>query len=222
MEYKIVGESFSYIEFNLKRGDKIRSESGAMIAMGPNIDIDAKLAGGGLFGALKSVMGGESLFQTTYSATDDNAYLSLAPKNIGHVVDIKLTDEAYILQGGSFLASETSLNLDTKFAGAAGFLGGEGLFWLRVTGTGIAFVSSFGAIVQKKLAPGEKFILDSGHMVAFSGGCKFNIKKATKGIVSSITSGEGLVIEFEGAGVVYYQTRHLGGFAASLAPYFRG
>lgn len=222
MEYRIAGEAFSHIEFNLKRGEKIRAESGSMIAMSPGVDIDAKLAGGGIFGALKSVIGGEGLFQTTYTANDDNAYLSIGPKTMGQIVDIKLNDEAYILQGGSFLASEMSLNLDTKFAGASGFLGGEGLFWLRVTGTGLTFVSSFGGIVKKQLAPGEKFIVDSGNMVAFSGECKFNIKKAAKGIVSSITSGEGLVIEFEGAGTVYYQTRNLGGFAYTLAPYFRG
>lgn len=39
---------------------------------------------------------------------------------------------------------------------------GEGLFIAKVTGQGIMFVQSLGAIIKRTLAPGEQLIVDNG------------------------------------------------------------
>jgi uncharacterized protein (AIM24 family) len=58
--------SFSLAVVSLERGEQVMAESGAMVSMSPTIKLEAKMSGGGVFGAVKSAMGGESLFRTTF------------------------------------------------------------------------------------------------------------------------------------------------------------
>jgi uncharacterized protein (AIM24 family) len=48
-----------------------------------------------------------------------------------------------------------------------------------------------------KLAVGEKYIIDNGHLVAWN--CDYNIERvASGGIISNIAAAEGLVCKFTG------------------------
>ena len=120
----------------------------------------------------------------------------------------------------SILAGDTSLVVDTKFGGAKSFFGGEGLFVLKVSGQGLLLVSSFGAIHRRVLRPGERYVIDTGHLVAWEGHMPYNIRKAASGYFRSFLSGEGLVAEFTGPGEVLIQTRNLAAFASMLKPFF--
>ncbi|RLF90147.1 TIGR00266 family protein, partial [Thermococci archaeon] len=79
------------------------------------------------------------------------------------------------------------------------------------------FLSSYGAI-QKISLNGESLIVDTGHMVAFTEGIDFTIKRVGS-LKSTLFSGEGLVFEFRGTGDVYIQTRSLDGFLSWLLPH---
>jgi uncharacterized protein (AIM24 family) len=59
--------------------------------------------------------------------------------------------ETMMVQSGSWLASDTTVDIDTKWGGAKTFFSGEGLFLLKCTGQGDMLVSSYGAIVDKTL-----------------------------------------------------------------------
>ena len=89
---------------------------------------------------------------------------------------------------------------------------GEGLFLQKISGSGTLFINSYGAIIQKDLDPGEKYIVDTGHIVAFEESATFQIKKAAKGIFSTLASGEGFVCEFTGPGKIWIQTRNISSF----------
>jgi uncharacterized protein (AIM24 family) len=80
---------------------------------------------------------------------------------------------------------------------------GEGLFLHRVSGMGIIFVASLGAIVQRQLRQGEQWIVDNGHLVAWN--CPYTIERAGGGLMSGIHAGEGLVCRFTGPGTVFIQ-----------------
>jgi uncharacterized protein (AIM24 family) len=80
---------------------------------------------------------------------------------------------------------------------------GEGLFVHRVSGTGIIFVSSLGAIVQRQLRQGEQWIVDNGHLVAWN--CPYAIERSGGGLMSGMHAGEGLVCRFTGPGTVFIQ-----------------
>lgn len=61
----------------------------------------------------------------------------------------------------------------------------------------------------------QEIIIDNNHLVAWD--CNYTIQRvASGGIVSGISSREGLACRFTGPGTVYYQTRKLEAFAAQL------
>lgn len=91
----------------------------------------------------------------------------------------------------------------------------ENWYWLHL------FLSSYGAILEKSLTSGENYIVDTGHIIAFEESVQYKLKKAAKGIFSTLASGEGLVSEYTGPGKLWIQTRNLKGFASlitKLAP----
>ena len=91
---------------------------------------------------------------------------------------------------------------------------------LQVTGTGVLLVSSFGAIHRKTLRAGERYVVDTGHLVAWEGQMQYELRKATKSFFRSMLSGEGIVAEFTGPGEILIQTRNLAAFAGLMKPFF--
>jgi uncharacterized protein (TIGR00266 family) len=137
------------------------------------------------------------------------------------VVGIEMQGQTFMVQSSSYLAGDTSLVVDTKFGGTKSFFGGEGLFLLQVSGTGLLLISSFGAIYRRTLRQGEQYVVDTGHLVAWEGHMQYNIRKAAKsGYLRSFLSGEGMVAEFSGPGEILIQTRNLAAFAGLLKPFF--
>jgi uncharacterized protein (TIGR00266 family) len=118
---------------------------------------------------------------------------------------------------GCYMASDPSIVIDTKFGGTKTFFAREGLFLLKLEGTGYTFMSSYGALHQVTLDPGEKFIIDTGHIVAFDQQVNWDVKRIG-GLKSTLFSGEGLVAEFSGPGTVYAQTRSEDAFLSWLIP----
>ena len=229
MRHKILYQpSFSMAVVELARGEQIMAESGAMVSMSPTIRLQAAMSGGGLFGAVKSAVGGESLFRTTFTAEDGPGEITLAPAALGDIMALELTGSRFHVQPGSYLAGHPGLNIDIQGSMRA-MLSGEGLFLLTVEGSGLLLLSSFGAIHAKKLAPDEEYIVDTGHIVAFESSVRYQLEKATgktqgvggflKGMMQSALSGEGFVCRYRGPGVIYLQTRQLPGFARQLLPF---
>lgn len=210
--------SFALALVELAAGEAIRTESGAMVGMSPNLNLDAKMQGG-LFSALgRAMLAGESMFQSTYTAQGGPGEILLAPSTPGDIMGIELTEQTYMVQGGSWLAGSPALKIETKFAGMSALIGGEGAFMVRVSGTGLLLVSSYGAIHKVVLGPGESYVVDSGHIVAFDANVKFELSKAAKGLLNTITSGEGIVCRYTGPGEIYLQTRNLGAFVQAITP----
>ncbi|ASJ10200.1 TIGR00266 family protein [Thermococcus sp. P6] len=217
MKYEILHRpSFSLLEVELENGEAVQAEAGAMVHMSPNVRIETK-ARGGVFGALKrSILTKESFFINLFRAEGGKGLIGLAPPYMGDIKAFELDGTLYA-QSGAFLASSEGVNIDTKWGGARSFFGREGLFLLKMTGRGTVFLSSFGAIYRKELH-NERFVIDTGHMVAFSEGLNFRIKRVG-GLKSTLFSGEGLVAEFEGTGTLYIQTRSMDSFLSWLIPY---
>ena len=212
--------SFALAVVNLQPEQAISAEAGAMVSMSSNVDLHSEMKGG-VFGALKRAVGGESAFVSTFTARGGAGEVTLAPGAPGDVVGIEMNNQTFMVQSSSYLAGDTSLQVDTKFGGAKSWIGGEGLFLLQVTGTGLLLVSSFGAIHRKRLRSGEQYVVDTGHLVAWEGQMQYNVRKAAKsGFFRSFLSGEGLVAEFSGPGELLIQTRNLRAFAGLLKPFF--
>lgn len=211
--------AFALAVVNLQSEQAISAEAGAMVSMSANVELHSEMKGG-VFGALKRAVGGESAFVSTFTARSGAGEVTLAPGAPGDVVGIEMNNQVFKVQSSSYLAGDSSLQVDTKWGGAKSFFGGEGLFVLQVSGTGLLLVSSFGAIHRKTLRPGERYVVDSGHLVAWEGSMQYQLRKATKSFFRSFLSGEGVVAEFMGPGEILIQTRNLAAFAGLLKPFF--
>ena len=217
MEYKIEhGPVFTTLRILMNQGESFRAESGAMVAMSPTIELEAKAAGKGLFGAIKVAVGGESFFASLYTAGGGPGELLLAPAVPGDIITFEMDGKTILAQGGAYLAGSPRLELSTQ-GSLKSLISGEGLFLQRITGNGPVFLNSYGAIIEKRLAAGETYIVDTGHIVAFEASVQYQLQKVAKGLFSTIASGEGLVCRYQGPGSIWIQTRNLPAFASLLS-----
>ena len=198
------------ISTRLEAGESIKAEAGAMVAKSAHLEIRGHLWGG-FFGALKrSFLGGETFFFQEIRSKDQSGDIIIAPSVPGDVQVITIEPgQDYYVQNGCMLAAFEDVQLDTRVQRlTAGLFSGAGLFVLHLKGKGHFAVSAFGAIMELPIAAGSKYVVDNGHLVAWSGDTSYKVVKAGKGWISSITSGEGLACEFTGPGRVWIQTRN--------------
>jgi uncharacterized protein (TIGR00266 family) len=218
--YEILHQpAFSLAIVQLQPEQSILAEAGAMVSMSANVELQSQMKGG-LMGALKRAVGGESAFVSTFTARGGPGEVAFAPGMPGDIAALELNSQMFFVQSSSYMAGDASLVVDTKWGGAKTFFSGEGLFVLQVHGTGLLLVSSFGAIHRKRLAPGERYVIDTGHLVAWEGSMQYTLRKAAAGFFRSMVSGEGIVAEFSGPGEILIQTRNLAAFAGVLKPFF--
>ncbi|MFN7034841.1 MAG: TIGR00266 family protein [Bellilinea sp.] len=209
--------SYSIAKVLLDPNEGIVAESGAMVGMSTDLQVETKMRGGLFQSLARSVLGGESFFVNTYRASARGGELLLAPTLPGDVFTTELAGETYLVQSGSFLASAEGVVTDTKWSGARTFFGGEGLIMLRCSGSGTLILSSYGAIHELTLAAGETYTVDTGHLVAFSEKMGFKVR-AIGGLKTTVLGGEGLVVDLTGPGRVLLQTRSEGAFLNWLLP----
>ncbi len=218
MEYEILYRpSYSLLKMKLAKGEAVVAEAGAMVSMSSTVGIQTEMKGG-LFGALKrSVLGGESFFMNTFTASDAGE-ITFAPPLPGDVAGIELKNQTVYVQSRAYLASTPNIQVDTKWGGAKTFFSKEGLFLLKVSGTGHVFIASYGALHEIILPAGQKYIVDTGHMVEFAEGVNYAVKQVG-GLKSTILSGEGLVCELTGPGSIMLQSRSEDAFLSWLVPH---
>jgi uncharacterized protein (TIGR00266 family) len=209
--------SYSVARVSLNRKEKIQVEAGAMVGMSPNMHMETEARGGFLKSISRSMFGGESFFMNTYTGEKDGDRILLAPPLPGDIAVIEVQGQSLLVQSGSYLASSEGVQVDTKWSGAKTFFGSEGLIMLRISGTGTLVVSSYGAIHPMELAAGERFVVDTGHLVTFEEQVRYDVKKVA-GWKSTLFSGEGLVAELTGPGKINLQSRSQDSFLSWLIP----
>ncbi len=222
MRCHTVGEgAFQHVKVELAPGETFSSEAGKMIRMSASIesDVTARPKGsGGLLGGLKRLVGGDSFFMSTYTNTGASmGEVYLAPTLVGecHVLELD-GSTSWMCTGGSYMACGPDISLETKFQGVSGFMSGESLFFLEVSGRGPVVVNAFGSIREIEV-PGS-LIVDSGQVVAFPSTFKYEITKAGSSWWQSFLSGEGVVVKFTGTGKILVQSHNPSEFGSVLGP----
>ena len=199
------GPAFAFGEITLPPGGPVRVEAGAMAMTRGDIQMATSTQGGFMKG-LKRTLGGESFFVNDFSS-GSGGVVGVAAALPGDLDHIMLDgSRALMVQSGSWIASDPSIDVDSKWGGGKTFFSGEGLILLRCTGAGDLLVSAYGALRSYTLGAGEVLTLDTGHVVAFDEGVTYNVRKAGSW-KSTILGAEGLVTDFTGPGRVWLQTR---------------
>lgn len=218
MQIEIVhgpGNAAAHVKMNA--GEHLTSEAGSMIAMSGGMSLTTsthKRNNGSALKALKRMFTGESFFLNHYNCSGNNGELWLATTLPGDMKVHELTGNTLIVQSGSFVACEDTVDVDASWQGMKTLFSGESLFWLKLSGKGKVVFNSFGAIYPIEVE--NDVIVDSGHIVAFDDTLTFDISKAGKSWLHSILGGEGLVCRFKGKGRVWCQSHNPGSFGSML------
>ncbi len=217
MEHEIHNEgSGALLQVSLKQNEAVKAESNAMVAMSGKVTVEGKMDGGLLGGLKRAFLSGEKFFVQVLTAKQEDGMVLLAPSLPGDikVLTVKPGNQ-YLLQRGAFLAAMGGADVDTAMQNLAkGFFSGAGFFVQKTQGSGKIAVSAFGAIQEIDVPAGEEFVVDNGHLVAWTDTMTYKLEKAAKsGWFSSATSGEWLVCRFKGPGTLFVQTRNPSAFS---------
>lgn len=221
MEYKIEGGSFPIVVCTLQKGETMKDESGAMAFMTSNIKMSTN-TGGGLLKGIGRALSGDSIFLSFFTAQSDNEQIAFASCTPGKIIPIRLNGSNTIIgQKNAFLASEDSINIDIYFKKklGAGLFGGEGFILQKFTGTGMLFLEIDGEVIEHDLQPGEKLLVEQGHIAAMEETVDFDIERI-KGAKNMLFSGEGLFLTtLTGPGKVWIQTMPISKLAEAIIPF---
>ncbi len=209
--------SYSMATVSLAPGESFRAESGAMVGMSTSLRMETSSRagkGGVLKGLARKMLTGESFFLNTFHADSGAGAVHLSPSNVGDLVVHQNTGEL-LIQSTCYVASDPSIDIQTKVAGFKNWFGGKGFFMLKAVGTGPVLLGAFGAIEEVEVT--EDFIVDTGHIVAFEPTLDYSIRRVG-GWFSTFFSGEGFVCRFTGRGKLWIQTRNPGEFGSLIGP----
>ena len=119
---------------------------GAMIAMSPTVTLKGEVK----FSVKKIVAGGH-LGMSTYTGPGE---LLLAPAALGDITVMRLSgEEQWSVGKDAFLAATQGIVKDYKRQGIGkAMFSGEGLFVYKITGTGLLWITSLGAIIRKDVS----------------------------------------------------------------------
>ncbi|NJR49712.1 MAG: TIGR00266 family protein [Leptolyngbyaceae cyanobacterium CSU_1_3] len=210
----------SIAKIDLDPQEELIAEAGSMVAMSGFLNVSTTLRqgkGGGVFGGLKRMLAGESLFLSVFRSGTAPGELYLAPKLIGDILPYQLSADrsgGLVVQSTGYLASTPGVDIELGFQGIKSIFSGESIFWLNVTGQGLVLLSSFGGIYEIDV-DGE-YVVDTGHIVAFEKSLSFSIAKANKSWIGALMGGEGLVCRFRGKGRLFCQTHNPGAFGRTI------
>jgi uncharacterized protein (TIGR00266 family) len=225
MQARIQGTTMPVLEIDLQPNESVFSESGELSWMTGSIQMATHTqmgGGGGLFGVLKRVAGGGSIFMTEYRAWQFPGTVSFATKVPGHIVPVELGNgQEFMVHRHGFLCATPQVTISVGFQQSlgAGIFGGDGFLLQRVGGMGTAWLELSGELIQKNLAPGEVLRVHPGHVGAFQTSVGFQIT-TVPGIKNMIFGGDGLFLaELAGPGTVWLQTLPISRLAHQISEY---
>lgn len=210
VDYKIIGNDIQLVEIELDPGEGVRAEVGALMYMEGDMVMETS-SGGGFFKGLKRMVTGEGFFITNFLYNGKGkGHVAFGAPYPGKIIplDIAKLGGKFLCQKDAFLCAARGVEINVAFTKkfGAGLFGGEGFILQQLEGEGLAFVHAGGTIIERELVSGEKLLVDTGCLVAFSPTVDYDIK-AVGGFKNALFGGEGLFLaHMTGPGTVYLQS----------------
>lgn len=192
MQYKITGGTLPVVICDLKPGESMITEKGAMSWMSPNMKMETKTGSAGR--AIGRMLSGESMFLNQYTAKGGPGMIAFGSNLPGSILPINMAENnGIVCQKQAFLAAESSVDLSIYLQKrlGSGLFAGEGFILQKLSGRGTAFLEIDGSAIHYDLRPGQKIVIDTGHLAAMDGTCDINIQMI-KGVSNVLFGGEGL------------------------------
>lgn len=123
-----------------------------MLAMSPTVTLKGSVK----FSMKKMIAGGE-MGTSTFIGPGE---LLLAPSSLGDITSVRLSgNEQWSVGSDAYLASTQGVVKDYKRQGIGkAMFSGEGLWVYKISGTGLLWITSFGAIIRKDVRLPPHFI----------------------------------------------------------------
>jgi uncharacterized protein (TIGR00266 family) len=225
MQTRIQGTTMPVLDVQLDPNESVYSESGELSWMTGSIQMMTHTqmgGGGGIFGVLKRVAGGGSIFMTEYRALQYPGEVSFATKVPGHIMPVQLVPgQEYMVHRHGFLCATPQVTIGVGFQQSlgAGIFGGDGFLLQKLAGQGTAWLELSGELIVKNLAPGETLRVHPGHVGAFQSSVAFQITMVP-GIKNMVFGGDGLFLAvLTGPGQVWLQTLPISRLAHQIGEY---
>ncbi len=225
MQSNILGTTMPVLEFVLEPNESVISEAGELSWMSSSIQMTTHTqlgGGGGIFGVLKRVAGGGTLFMTEYRAMGTRGGIAFATKLPGHIVPVEVgPGHEYMIHRHGLLCATTQIQVGVGFQQSlgAGIFGGDGFLLQKVNGQGTFWLELSGELIIKDLQPGETLRVHPGHVGAFQSTVGFQIT-TVPGIKNMIFGGDGIFLaSLTGPGKVWLQTLPIAKLAHKLMEY---
>ena len=206
--------SYSVLELDLEAGEQVVTEAGSMVWMTDNLKVATSTRGGVLTGLKRAVLTGESFFQNTYEAEGGPGLLGVAPGQPGDIVAYEMNDDELLLEKSAYLASSPDVHCDSSFQGLRGLFN-EGLFVLRVSGSGTLFFNAYGDI--EEIEVDGAYVVDNGHAVAWEPTLEYELTRARR--IRSFLFSDQILMRFMGQGKLWVQSRNPRSFANWVYPF---
>ncbi len=225
MQSQITGTTMPVLEFALQPNESIISEAGELSWMSSGVQMTTHTqfgGGGGLFGVLKRVAGGGSIFMTEYRAVGAVGELAFATKLPGHIVPVEVAPgHEYMIHRNGFLCATPQIQISVGFQQSlgAGIFGGSGFMLQHLSGQGTAWLELSGELVVRDLQPGQTLFVHPGHVGAFQGSVSFQVT-TVPGIKNMIFGGDGIfLVALTGPGRIWLQTLPIAKLAHAIERY---
>ena len=204
-ELSAAPRALQLLQVTLAPGAQVKAEPGAIAFCSDGLSVDTRLDGGVFRSLSRVVAGASlftnTLTNTVRQArlpavraprisrglprrvsaqTAVPGFVALHPSATHATVvplDLRALGGAMLCQRDAFLASLGSVDVSAAMTKrlSAGLLGGEGMILQRLSGSGLAFITAAGTIVQKVLAPGESVLVDTGCVVALQPSVDYSV-----------------------------------------------
>src|SRR5207302_7539284 len=115
MEYKIVGDVMQALQVQLHQNEELYAEAGAMLYMGPGIDLQARMQGGLMKGLMRKFLAGESLFMSVFRCDAASAHMALANPIAGKIIPIQLNGNTILAERNAYLCAIGNVDLSVAF-----------------------------------------------------------------------------------------------------------
>jgi len=189
---KLEPNFLSYMKGNvgiIKKNIEIKNKTGGLLGFGRKIIV--------------SKLTGETEFKPTYSGRGE---IFLEP-SVGHFALVELEDDEIIVGDNMFYGCDGGIevNVATQENVPSEFLGNEGLYQIRIEGSGIVAlkVPVPETEIFKCILIDDTLKVDGNFAILRTGNIEFSVEKSSKSITGIMDSGEGLVNIYRGTGEVW-------------------
>lgn len=179
--------------------ETVQAESGALASMGGDIEMIARIPSP--LTAIRAVISDQSIIRPKYTGS---GILNLDPSLNGYYVFEVPEGEGWVLERGSYWASEGSIKLRlVRERVMTSLWAGEGFIYyqIRLGGHGKVVLKAKGPVQEIKLK-NEILKVDGRLVIARTEGISYKFKRPTKSWLGSRLCGEGRLRIFEGSGTL--------------------